>query len=90
MAPPVAKAPTTLAVIVRLCELGCVVRNLSGDIQLEEGTYAVRYVRNPRTSGLWICSEYEDDEELGPSVIGVIEKLLGVKTGFPSRPQRGG
>ena len=54
----------------------------------EDETYVVRFVRNPRTDGVWVCSEYADDEGLLPHVIGHIEKLLGVVTGFPSRSRR--
>lgn len=69
-------------------------RRLSDELQLlddgddAEGKYVVRYLRNPRTDGVWICSEYADDEGLLPHVIGHIENALGVVTGFPSRPLR--
>jgi hypothetical protein len=80
--------PTARELIVRLEELGCVVRDLSGEIQIDDHRYVVRYVRNPENGRLWICSEYGDDERLSPSVVGSVERVLGLTTGFPSRRRR--
>jgi hypothetical protein len=64
------------------------VTTLSFKIELGTGTYYVRHVRSPSRDRFLILSEYAEDERLGPSVIGSIERVLGVKTGFPCRPQR--
>jgi hypothetical protein len=85
MPTPASKPPTTLEVIVRLCELGCTVRRLSDELHLLEdgddadGKYVVRYIRNPRTDGVWICSEYADDEGLLPHVCACSERPNGLQ-----------
>lgn len=68
----------------RLCELGCIERDLSGTLITDDGECRVRYLLNPVNGCFCIISDLEDDEPLFPSVIGSIERRLGLRSGFPS------
>lgn len=61
---------------------------MSDVISLEHGEYIIRFIRSPTRSRSVFLHQYAEDEHLQPSVIAHFERVLGVKTGFPSRPHR--
>jgi hypothetical protein len=76
--------PTLRELIKRFCDLGCVERYLSGEMVTEDGVFRVRYLLNPQTGGFIVISDLEDDEIVMPSVVGGMERRLGIRSGYPS------
>jgi hypothetical protein len=86
MAHPFGAIPSLGEVIEKARQLGCVVRELTGEIVGPDGPFKVRYLFNPRTQGFVILSDMPDGEPVLPTTVGHIERRLGIVTGFPSAP----
>jgi len=85
--PPIYGGSTELAVLIaRLVELGCQITELSAPIVGPDGPVRVRHAVNPANSKFVILPNVPDDERLAPSMIGNIERRLGLDTGFPNSP----
>ena len=74
--------PTPVTLAKRLAELGCEVRDLSGEVPSLEGGFHVRIATNPRNGRFVILPMLEESEAIAPWVIGNIERRLGLITGF--------
>jgi hypothetical protein len=77
-------APTLVQLRARLEELGCQLRDLSGEIVTGDGTYRVVYVVNPSNGQYVTLPLLADDDLIGQYTIANIERRLGLRTGFPS------
>lgn len=66
----------------RLKELGCDIKDLSGEIVTEDGRCRATYALNPQNGRYVVLPIIDEDELVSPWVIGNIERRLGVDTGF--------
>jgi hypothetical protein len=78
------RAPTMLELVVRLAELGCDIRSLSGEIVTLDGMASIRHAYNPRNRRFMVLPMLEDHEIVSPWVVGNIKRRLGAETGFQS------
>jgi hypothetical protein len=78
------RAPTMLELVARLVELGCDIRNLSGEIVTLDGMASIRHAYNPRNRRFIVLPRLDDHEIVSPWVVGNVERRLGVETGFQS------
>lgn len=84
MGPSNDDAPTLMQLRARLQELGCELKDMSGEIVTASGTCRVVYVVNPSNGRYVTLPLLGDDDLIGQYTIANIERRLGLRTGFPS------
>jgi hypothetical protein len=86
MAQPFGGHPTFARLKERLQELNCETQKLDGTLVGPDGEKTVWFAVNKGTGAFVVLPDLPDDEHLAPSVIGNIERRLGIETGFASMP----
>jgi hypothetical protein len=79
-----AESPKLDQLRARLLELGCQIKDLSGEFVTLEGSSRILYARNPANGRFAILPIVEQDARISPWHIGNIERRLNVITGFPT------
>jgi hypothetical protein len=75
--------PKLWEVLERCEKLGCVKRELTGELVTDEGVYKIYYIINVATRDFVIIDEIEDNEAVPPSFRDSLERRLGITLGFP-------
>jgi hypothetical protein len=76
--------PTLAELRDRIRELGCELKDLSGEVVTDEGSFRVVYALNPANGKFVTLPLLNDWDLLGPYTIATIERRLGLITGFPT------
>jgi len=79
---PFGANPTLSKLRERLIELGCRIKDLSGEIVTQDGSCRVQFALNPNNGKFVVLPIIDDDETVSPWIIGNIERRLGIRTGF--------